>query len=188
MRRRSAAFTVLVLLLVSGLAAAQEDYYPSRDGLSWTYSNGDTQTLSGPREVEGRSLMVFLHSLAGQPVSEDYLVYDGGVFLLGTAAGGSVLGYTPPLTLYPPSPLQVGQAWKSTAKVGDLDVTLSFEVVAVSGVQTQAGRFNALQIRQQTITSTGGQTFLDLFFVPSVGVVRTVTQDGTQIDLIEKNF
>ena len=132
--------------------------------------------------------MVFLHSLEGQPVSEDYLVYDGGVFLLGTAAGGAVLGYTPPLTLYPPSPLQVGQTWKSSTKVGDLDISLAFEVLAVSGVQTQAGRFNALQIRQQTITSTGGQTFLDLFFVPSVGIVRTVTQDGTQIDLIEKNF
>ncbi|CAN5826506.1 hypothetical protein BH24DEI2_BH24DEI2_26550 [soil metagenome] len=185
MRHRSSA---LLLVLSLTLALAQEGYYPSRDGLSWTYSNGDTQTLNGPREVGGRQVMVFLHSLEGQPVSEDYLVYEGGVFLLGTAAGGVVLGYTPPLTLYPPAPLEVGQTWKSTAKVGDLDISLSFEVLAVTGVQTPAGRFNALQIRQQTITSTGGQTFLDLFFVPSVGVVRTVTQDGTQVDLIEKNF
>ena len=185
MRRRLSALFLLVSLT---LATAQEGYYPARDGLSWTYSNGDTQTLSGPREVGGRQVMVFLHSLEGQPVSEDYLVYEGGVFLLGTAAGGAVLGYTPPLTLYPPAPLEVGQTWTSSAKVGDLDVSLSFEVLAVTGVQTPAGRFNALQIRQQTITSTGGQTFLDLFFVPSVGVVRTVTQDGTQVDLIEKNF
>lgn len=179
---------VALLLLSLSLSLAQEDYYPSRDGLSWTYDNGDTQILSGPREVSGRQVMVFLHSLEGQPVSEDYLVYEGGVFLLGTAAGGAVLAYTPPLTLYPPPPLQVGQSWKSTANVGDLDISLAFEVLGVSGVQTQAGRFNALQIRQQTITSTGGQTFLDLFFVPSVGIVRTITQDGTQIDLIEKNF
>jgi hypothetical protein len=29
---------------------------------------------------------------------------------------------------------------------------------------------------------------MDLFFVPSVGIVRFVTQDGTTIDLIDKNF
>ena len=96
--------------------------------------------------------------------------------------------YTPPLLFYPPAPLQVGQTWSSTTQLQGLEITLSAEVLGVSGVQTAAGRFNALQIRQQTITSSGGQTFIDQFFVPTVGIVRTVTQDGTTIDLIEKNF
>jgi hypothetical protein len=59
-------------------------------------------------------------------------------------------------------------------------------VVGLRGVQTPAGRFNALQIRQRTLTSTGGQTLLDLFLVPGVGIVRFVTEDGTVIDLIER--
>lgn len=177
------------MLLTFSLTAAQAGYYPSTPGLSWTYSNGETQTLSGPRDFNGQSVTVLLHSLQGAPVAEDYLIYSAeGTRLLGTAAGGEVLSYTPFLTLYPPAPLQVGQTWKTTAQVDDLEISLSFEVLGVSGVQTAAGRFNALQIRQQTITSTGGQTFLDLFFVPTVGIVRTLTQDGTQIDLIEKNF
>ena len=61
-------------------------------------------------------------------------------------------------------------------------------MLAIRGVKTPAGRFNALQIRQQTVTSNGARTVMDLFFVPSVGVVRFVTQDGTTVDLIDKNF
>ena len=180
---------VSLLWLALSVGVAQAGYYPSTPGLSWTYSNGETQTLSGPKDFSGQSVTVLLHALQGQPVAEDYLIYSAeGTQLLGTAAGGEVLSYTPFLTLYPAPPLQVGQTWKSTAQVDDIDISLSFEVLGVTGVQTAAGRFNALQIRQQTITSTGGQTFLDLFFVPTVGIVRTLTQDGTQIDLIEKNF
>ena len=187
------ARSYLVLSLACALllcfGTAQEAYYPATPGLTWTYSNGETQSLSGPRDFGGQSALVLLHSLQGAPINEDYLVYDeGGVRLLGTAASGETVNYTPPLTVYPPSPLEVGQTWSSTARLQGLEISLSFEVLGVGGVQTPAGRFNALQIRQQTITSSGGQTFLDLFFVPTVGIVRTVTQDGTTIDLIEKNF
>ena len=59
---------------------------------------------------------------------------------------------------------------------------------AAGGVATPAGRFNALLIQQTSLTSTGGQTVLELYFVPGVGVVRFVTQDGTIIDLIERSF
>ena len=54
------------------------------------------------------------------------------------------------------------------------------------GHQVELG--DALQIRQLTETSTGGQTLLDLFFVPGVGVVRYATRDGTVIDLIDRTF
>lgn len=170
-------------------ATAQEAYYPSRDGLSWTYSNGETQTFSGSKVIEGQTTQVLVHYLQGAPTSEDYVIYDvSGVRLIGTSAGGQTLAYAPLLSLFPPPPLQVGQAWSSKATVSGFDISLNAEVVAVRGVQTQAGRFNALQIRQQTVTSTGAQTVNDLYFVPSVGIVRWVTQDGTSIDLIDKNF
>lgn len=176
--------------LALGAGAAAQAYYPAHDGASWTYSSGETQTLSGPREVNGRQVMVLTHFLGGVPVSEDYLAFEAGagVRSVGTASGGRVLAYAPPLLVYAPEPLAVGQQWQSTTEVEGLSITLTAEVLGMRGVRTAAGRFNALQIRQQTLTSSGARTTLDLFFVPTVGVVRFVTQDGTVVDLIERNF
>lgn len=181
------ALLVLTLLLLNG-TLAQEEYYPHQSGMSWTYSSGETQTLSGPRDFEGVEVMVLTHYFDGAPVSEDYLVYsEEGVSSLGSATGGRVLSYIPPLQVYAPSPLSVGQRWESSTRVVGFEISLSSEVVAVRGVSTPAGRFNALQIRQITTTSSGAETHLDLYFVPSVGVVRFVTDDGTTIDLIDRN-
>jgi hypothetical protein len=180
---------LFVLIAWFTLASAQEAYYPARDGLSWTYSNGETQMLSGSRDVSGQAASILLKLYEGVAISEDYLVYDAqGVTMIGTAANGQLLTYSSALQLYPSSPLQVGQTWKSKASVSGMEISLAGEVLGVRGVETPAGRFNALQIRQQTVTSTGGQTILEFFFVPSVGIVRWVMQDGTTIDLIEKNF
>jgi len=183
--------TLLTLLaaLAVATAAAPPGYYPARAGLSWTYSSGETQQLAGPRDVDGHKVMVLTHYFNGVPVSEDYLQFSAdGVKTLGTAASGKVTLYPSPLTVYPASPLKPGMQWQSTTKLPSFDITLSSDVVGIRGVKTQAGRFNALQIRQRTLTSNGGKTVMDLFFVPSVGVVRFVTQDGTTIDLIDKNF
>ncbi len=189
MRWFLASFIALITLVFLTPVSAQESYYPARDGLTWTYSNGETQMLSGSRDVSGQAASILLKMYGGVAVSEDYLVYDAqGVKMIGTAANGQLLAYSSVLQLYPPSPLQVGQSWKSKASVAGMEISLAGEVLGVRGVETTAGRFNALQIRQQTVTSTGGQTIVEFFFVPSVGIVRWVMQDGTTIDLIEKNF
>jgi hypothetical protein len=187
-RRAGRAWLALALACALGAAVAQAGYYPAQPGMSWTYSNGETQTLSGPRDVLGAPRMVLTHYFDGVPVSEEILEYGAGVVSHGTAAGGAVMAYTPPLTVYPPEPLQPGDAWQSTTTVDGVDITLSSEVLGLAGVRTPAGRFNALRIRQTTLTSSGGRTVLELFFVPTVGVVRFVTQDGTTIDLIERGF
>ncbi|MEX2540431.1 MAG: hypothetical protein WD314_01435 [Trueperaceae bacterium] len=184
-------FSLLVLaaLLLAGTTWAQdENYYPSSDGLSWTYSSGETQTLSGPREFEGIEVMVLTHYFDGTPVSEDYLLFNEGVSSLGSATGGKIVSYIPPLQVYAPGPLSVGRRWESSTRVSGFEITLTAEVVAVRGVNTPAGRFNALQIRQVTTTSSGAQTSLDLYFVPGVGIVRFETNDGTVIDLIDRTF
>ena len=187
-RRPAAGATLLLAWLLLGLAVAS-DYFPRGDGWSWTYDNGTTQVMAGPRDLNGAAVMVLTHYLDGVPVSEDYLTYGpDGVYTLGTAAAGQLVMFEPPLRVYAPAPLQPGATWISTTRIGAIDVTLSSEVVGLRGVQTPAGRFNALQIRQRTLTSTGAQTLLDLFLVPGVGVVRFVTQDGTVIDLIELGF
>lgn len=183
-----AALALIAVLVAAGAASAQQAYYPSEPGLSWTYSNGETQMLSGPREVLGGPRTVLVHYFEGTPVSEEYLEYGDGVLSHGTAAGGEVMAYAPPLVVYPPGPLQAGDTWQTTTRVAGLEITLTSEVLGPQGVQTPAGRFNALRIRQTTLTSSGGRTTLDVYFVPSVGVVRFMTEDGTAIDLIERNF
>ena len=180
--------TVLSILLVCGAAAGQ-GYYPDQAGLSWTYSSGETQQLSGPRDVGGRQVMVLTHYFEGVPISEDYMQYTPeGVVSYGSAAGGQVYLYEPALVVYPQEPLSQGMTWAGTTNLSGFNLTLSSEVIGLRGVATQAGRFNALLIRQTTLTSNGGQTVLDIYFVPAVGIVRFVTQDGSTIDLIDKNF
>ena len=177
----------LTLLLASSVFA--QSYFPHRDGMSWTYNNGETQTLNGPVEIAGEKVMVLTHLLGGNVISKDYLAYDdAGVFSYGTEAGGQTLLYDPPLTLYAGDRLQVGQGWQSATSVAGFDITLAAEVMGMRGVRTDAGRFNALQVRQRTFTNTGAQTTLDLYVVPGVGVVRFETGDGTVVDLVEKNF
>ncbi len=182
-------------MLLAGLiiaifsAASAQDYYPAAAGLSWTYSSGETQTISGPRSFQGREVWVLTHYLEGVPISEDYLEYgEDGVISHGSAAGGEVFVYSPPLLVYPPAPLEAGMTWASTTGLPGFNLTLDSSVVGVGGVATPSGRFNALQIRQTTLTSNGGQTVLQLYLVPGVGVVRFQTQDGTVIDLIDKSF
>lgn len=177
-----------VILLLAGVALGSE-YHPQQAGYSWTYTNGETQTLSGPREFQGQQVMVLTHWLHGDAVSEDYLVYaPEGVLHVGTAVGGNVLNYNPPLKAFGAGPFEPGTKWQSSSTISGLQLTMSAEVLGSRGVETPAGRFNALQIRQVTVTSTGGQTVLDAYFVPGVGVVRYVLQDGTVINLLEKNF
>lgn len=187
-RPAAALLAAAALMLGAGLASAQA-YYPADSGMSWTYSSGETQILSGPRQMGERNVMVLTHYYEGIPISEDYLEYrPEGVFSHGTAAGGQVFGYEPGLVVYPPEPMVQGQTWTSTSRMSDFNLTLSSEVVGLRGVATPAGRYNALLIRQTTLTSNGAQVVLDIYFVPTVGIVRFVTQDGTTIDLIEKNF
>lgn len=179
---------LLLFAVLMAAASAQSGYYPNQNGMSWTYSSGETQILTGPREIGGQQVMVLTHYFEGVPISEDYLTFGADVKSVGTASGGQLLAYTPALQVYAPEPLQPGMLWQSTTEVAGLSITLASEVLAIRGVQTPAGRFNALHIQQRTLTNSGASTTLDLFFVPSVGVVRYITQDGTIVDLIEKNF
>ncbi len=182
-------FLAVILLLLCASGAAQEDFHPQQSGYSWTYTNGETQMLGGPRDFAGQQVMVLTHWFQGDAISEDYLVYSpDGVLHVGTAAAGTVMTYSPPLRAYIAGPFQVGTSWQSTARLGDISITLSAEVLGMRGVETPAGRFNAWQVRQVTVTNTGAQTVLDAYFVPTVGVVRYVMQDGSIINLLEKNF
>lgn len=183
-------FIFIILLLVLGFSSAQEEFFPHRDGLSWTYSNGETQSLSGPHDIDGQEVMVLSHIVANEIVSQDYLIYHPtGVYSAGTRTkSGELLSYNPPLTIYRGTQLKVGQTWQSITKIKGLEINLYSEVTGTQGIKTPVGRFNTLVIRQSTVTSSGGQTTLHLYFVPAVGIVRFVQADGVVVDLVDKNF
>ena len=183
-------FIIIILVSLTNPAEAKEDFFPHREGLSWTYSNGETQSLSGPYDVEGVEVMILTHTVEDQLISEDYLVYnEAGVYSMGTSTmGGDLLRYEPPLVIYEGNQLRVGQVWQSTTVLRGLEISLLSEITGVQGIETPLGRFNALIIRQSTITNTGGRTTLHIYFVPAVGVVRFVQGDGTIVDLVDKNF
>lgn len=184
--------TVKVLLagagLVAGLSAsAQGDYYGLKMGSVWTYSNGETQTLSSERTVKGQKYLVMTRSNAGKVTSEDYLLVNAqGMQLAGSRYSGKDYMYTPALLIYPAAPLTVGQRWSSNATSPLGQYAFSSSIQRSEGIATPAGRFNALVVRTSVTTSSGASTTQEAYFAPGAGVVRFITQDGSAVDLVSR--
>jgi hypothetical protein len=178
---------VLLLIFLSLTSSAQSEYYPSKPGLKWVYSNGETQTYTKTTNVFGVNAVILAHIFGGSTVQEDYIqVTSLGVNLIGTKRNGTVTQYKPPLAVYPAAPLAVGARWSSSSKVGSSVVAISSAILSSEGISVKGGRFNAFVIRQSVSTSSGGRSVSDLYFVPGIGTVRYVTADGTAVDLVSR--
>ena len=181
-----ARVAVLVAFLSVSICA-QSDYYPTKPGLKWVYSNGETQQYTKTTNIFGINAVILAHIFNGATVQEDYIqVTSLGVNLLGTKRNGNVTRYIPPLAVYPAAPLAVGARWSSSSKVGTSVVAISSAILSSEGISVKGGRFNAFVIRQSVSTSSGGRGISDLYFVPGVGTVRYVTADGTAVDLVSR--
>ncbi|GAA3996907.1 hypothetical protein GCM10022631_04200 [Deinococcus rubellus] len=168
-----------LLLLSSGRAAG--NYFPNAPSTTWRYSSGEIQQIGQPTTVKGVSVIPTAHQIGGVTVSEDLLEYrGGGVYLRGVRIGKQVVWYTPPLTVYPSSPLTLGQRWESTS--GSLK--LSSRVMGSEPLSLSAGNFNALLIRSD-VSSGGGTSTQYSYFVPGLGVVRYQTAGGQVVDLLK---
>jgi hypothetical protein len=157
--------TIFVLFL-NFSSSAQSDYYPSKPGLKWVYSNGETQQYTQNTSVFGQNAVILAHVFKGSTVQEDYIqVTSLGVNLLGTKRNGTVTQYKPPLAVYPAAPLAVGARWSSSSKVANSVVAISSAILSSEGISVKGGRFNAFVIRQSVSTSSGGRSVSDLYFV-----------------------
>jgi len=177
---------LLPALLLTPALAASPAYFPNATGTQWRYSNGETQLVGKPRVIQGVSVVPVQHSVGGRLVSEDYLEYrESGVYLRGVQAGGKLNWYAPPLQVYPASPLAPGQVWTSVTGTG---LRLSGRVVGTQALRTQSGSYNALVVRSEVGagSSDGVQKSSTqyAYFVPSLGVVRYQTADGSTVDLL----
>ncbi|MDB5046472.1 MAG: hypothetical protein JWQ08_2522 [Deinococcus sp.] len=172
---------VLALVPVAG-AAVPSGYYPHTTGTRWTYSSGETQEVGKPALYRGVRVVPVAHQYGSTVYTQDLLEYraDGSVWLRGVNAGGRVNWYTPPLNVYPPGPLVPGQTWSSASgTLKSASTVRGAEPLRVGSVS-----YNALVIR--TVLTSGGRQSTQLtYFVPTVGVVRYQTADGSQIDLVK---
>ncbi len=184
---RRLLFSLLLAVPLTLAWAAPSAYFPNAAGTQWRYSNGETQQAGPPRVVQGVSVVPLSHSVGGRLVSEDLLEYrSGAVYLRGVQAGGKLNWYSPPLQVYPASPLVPGQVWTSVTSGG---LRLSGRVVGTQALRTQSGSYNALVVRSEVAAGTaaaGVQTTSTqyAYFVPGLGVVRYQTADGSTVDLI----
>lgn len=178
----------LIGLLLAQALAANDTYFPNTAGTLWRYSNGETQQTGKPRVIQGVNVVPLGHSVGGRLVSEDYLEYTPvGVFLRGVQAGGKLNWYTPPLQVYPASPLSPGQVWTSVTGSG---LRLSGRVVGTQALRTQSGSYNAYVVRSEVTAGNGkagvqGSSTQYAYFVPGLGVVRYQTADGSTVDLLK---
>ena len=179
------AFAMLAIFAFALSSSAQNNYFPSRVGLKWTYSSGETQEYSREDTVFGTKVLVLQRSLNGKFVSEDYLQSSSaGVVLLGTKQGTQVYRYQPSVVVYPKAPLKVGSTWSTSSGTGAAQFTIQYNVTGTAGVKVKAGRFNAFIVNSQVTTAQGSTSSNDLYFVPSVGTVKYVYQDGSTIELV----
>jgi hypothetical protein len=173
--------TLPLVLALLGSPALASNYFPVKPGTTWKLSNGEVQKLTTPITLRGVQVTPLQHVVGGRLVSEDLLEVRGGAVLLrGTRIGGKVNWYEPGLTLYPGSPLAVGQAWQSTTG----GTTLSVRVMGQEALVTPTGRYNALLLRNEVTTTSGGNSVNYAYFVPGVGTVRYLGANGGSVDLI----
>jgi hypothetical protein len=181
-------FLVLLGLLLLVSSQAQNNYYPTRVGMRWVYSNGEIQEYAREQNFFGTKVLVLQHTLKDQLTGEDYIVSNAnGVSFLGVKNGQQITRFTPPLVLYPKAPMKVGMKWQTTSDIGGgYKITAATEIIGTAGVKVRAGRFNAFIIRSTFYQPDGSSSTSDLYFVPTIGTVRTVYDDGSSVDLVSR--
>ncbi|GHF31244.1 hypothetical protein GCM10017781_04340 [Deinococcus metalli] len=169
-----------MLALPAAQAVTPAGYYPFAAGTRWSYSSGEQQVV-GPAVVHrGVTVTPVSHQYGSTTYTQDLLELraDGSVWLRGVNASGRLTWFTSPLTVYPPGPLRPGMTWSSA----NGSVSLRARVTGTSAVTLSAGTFNALTIRTD-MTQAGRVSTQTTYFVPTLGVVRYQTADGSVIDL-----
>ena len=176
---------LLALMLFLGFALAA-DYYPHGLGYFWKYSSGEVQRFVRVKELAGSRVWMLEHTYAdGARLTEAMSFRDDGVWVFAVYTGAEAMYYEPPLKLYPPPPLKVGDSWGQTTRLKGRELVVSSEVVGIKGVSVPAGRFNAFVIENRMRAEGGSESLVFIYFVPGVGVVRYLSPDGAVIDLVE---
>ncbi len=186
----------IILVGVAQVAFAQDlpkkaDYYPLAVGAKWIYkvAAGDaaqehTMTVTKIETSGGQTVARIDNTVAGKRGGADVIaVSDKGVF----RRGPPPVAFNPPICLLK-YPVQVGDSWNDTVKVGSETVKASHRVASLDEVETPAGKFKAVKVIG--VTETGGQKVETTYwFADGVGVVKqTVALSKAEIKFELQKF
>ncbi|HZE12621.1 MAG TPA: hypothetical protein VE086_02595 [Chthoniobacterales bacterium] len=187
------AFTlsVAVLLLVQSASAAKPkpkpkstaDFFPLRDGYSWTYRNTEEggytlKVLSEEPHEGGPRFTVEL--LSGVKIRKVYSKANGWVLFHGESYPeheGLQVTYEPPKQILPDPPV-VGQKWDWSGKdPTQVKHQEKNRVVGVEDVTVAAGKFRAIKVVTE-IAGAATPMVRTSWYADGVGLVKTTTAGG----------
>jgi hypothetical protein len=171
--------TVLAALAMSSAAFAQQEYYPMKEGATWTYkmTGGpkDTtivQTVKGKEKV-GDVECWLLETVVDGGNKQTELVAATDEGLKRYRSNG--MDVTPPVVFLKRG-MKVGDKWGGEFKVGTTPVTANYEYAAEEDVEVAAGKFKA--VKQTVVMDIQGQQLtVNFWWVKDVGAVKQ-TMDG----------
>lgn len=185
--RRFALAPLMTITVLFGttqtVLATAKNYHPNTPGTTWTYSNGETQIVGKARQYKGVKVTPINHQYGNILITQDLVEYrpDGSVWLRGVNTSGKLSWYQKPLMIYPAGVMVPGASWKS---VGGGIERVS-QVTGSQGVRTKVGAYNALVIQTDTLVGNEVTTQLN-YFVPTVGIVKIVTAEGAEVELVKR--
>ena len=122
-------------------------------------------------------------------LTEFLKVDENGVTAVARAAeDGEKSKLDPPQKIlsFPP---RAGEKWNYAGKVGDLETTQSYEIMARESVSVPAGKFDAFHLRLTQLSPAPPNVVEERWFVPNLGYVKILTTmtrpDGGLVERID---
>ena len=86
-------------------------------------------------------------------------------------------------------PPRAGEKWNYSGRVGEMETTQVYEIVAKESVEVPAGKFDAFHLRLTQLSPAPPKVVEDRWFVPGVGYAKILTtmtrEDGGLLEQVE---
>ena len=180
---RTLTLTVVACLLATSLSAAlAEDYYPMKEGNSWTYSlptGGDmTMKVTGFEEVKGVKCARVEGEMAGQGKVSSWIATDAdGIRMYKFKSPQAEIEFgKPPLQIK--LPFKQGDKWQSSLPLQQ-PVDAAMESAGRETVKVPAGTFECIRIN--TVVTVGeNKLTTSTWYADGVGQVQVTMSAGDQ--------
>ena len=173
----------LFLLLTVPTTLAQDapkgaEYFPLKEGSSWTYTAQGKQfvtKVTGTETVDKEKCFVLETRRDKGLVSIELVaVRKDGVYRV-RFAGKDV---KEPLCFLR-FPIKTGENWKFESKIGEQDVKGGFTFGEAKDVQVEAGKYNTVTVTSKDMKIDGQPVTITYYFAEKVGMVKQTIGIGT---------
>ncbi len=180
MWRFGAALGLMGLLAAATASSAAPPslaaYFPLAPGTAWTYrtnTSGDiVMKVGAPARVGAYGCRIIETVVGGNTTQREcYGVEDDGVYAYERSYPAGTLRLDPPQRVLA-VPVEVGQAWAWTGRIGDQDVTLKYTWARREKTQVPAGTYDAMQLYFEGIIPPNIQVQTWRWFAAGIGMVK----------------